>query len=61
MVFIYGGGFEFGASSQPIYDGTNFAKEGVVLVTFNYRLGNFGFLALPQLDSEGTNSGMFGL
>ena len=61
MVFIYGGGFEFGTSSQPIYDGTNLAEEGVVLVTFNYRLGNFGFLALPQLDSEGTNSGMFGL
>ena len=61
MVFIYGGGFEFGSSSSPTYDGTKFAQDGVVLVSFNYRLGNFGFLALPQLDSEGTNSGMFGL
>jgi para-nitrobenzyl esterase len=61
MVFIYGGGFEFGSSNQPTYDGTKFAEDGVVLVSFNYRLGNFGFLALPQLDSEGSNSGDFGL
>ena len=61
MVFIYGGGFEFGSSNNPTYDGTKFAEEGVVLVSFNYRLGNFGFLALPQLDSEGPNSGNFGL
>lgn len=47
MVFIYGGGFEFGSSNNPTYDGTNFAEEGVVLVSLNYRLGNFGFLALP--------------
>jgi para-nitrobenzyl esterase len=32
-----------------------------ILVSFNYRLGNFGFVALPQLDSEGPNSGNFGL
>jgi para-nitrobenzyl esterase len=61
MVFIYGGGFEFGSSNNPTYDGTNFAEEGVVLVRLNYRLGNFGFLALSQLDSEGSNSGNFGL
>ena len=61
MIFIYGGGFEFGSSNNPTYDGSVFAQDGVVLVSFNYRLGNFGFLALPQLDSEGTNSGMFGL
>ena len=61
MVFIYGGGFEFGSSNNPTYDGTHFAEQGVVLVTFNYRLGNFGFLALPQLDDEGSNSGNFGL
>ena len=61
MVWIYGGGFEFGTSSEPTYNGTNFAESGVVLVTFNYRLGVFGFLALSQLDGEGSNSGNFGL
>ncbi len=60
MAFIHGGGFEFGSSAIPTYDGTQFAKLGVVLVTINYRLGNFGYLALPQLDSEGP-SGNFGL
>ena len=39
----------------------NLPGDGVILVSFNYRLGNFGFLALPQLDSEGLNSGNFGL
>ena len=61
MVWIYGGGFQFGSSGNPTYDGTRFAEDGVVLISFNYRLGNFGFLALPQLDTEGPNSGNFGL
>ena len=61
MVFFYGGGFQFGSSSNPTYDGSKFAGEGVVLVSFNYRLGVFGFLALQELDSEGPNSGNFGL
>ena len=50
MVWIYGGAFIFGAGSTPIYDGTHFAEKGVVLVTFNYRLGRFGFFAHPALD-----------
>ena len=61
MVWIYGGGFEFGSGSQAVYDGSNLAVQGVVVVTFNYRLGVFGFLALSDLDQEGTNSGNFGL
>ena len=60
MVFIHGGGFEFGSGASPTYDGTQFAKQGVVLVTINYRLGIFGFLALPELDEEAP-SGNFGL
>jgi para-nitrobenzyl esterase len=41
-VFIYGGGFEFGSSINPTYDGTKFAEDGGILVSLNYRLGNFG-------------------
>ena len=50
MVWIYGGAFVQGAGSTPFYDGTHFAEKGVVLVTFNYRLGRFGFFAHPALD-----------
>jgi para-nitrobenzyl esterase len=46
MVFIYGGAFVSGGSSTPLYDGARFARDGVVLVSFNYRLGVEGFLPL---------------
>lgn len=53
MVFIHGGGFNTGASSNVIYDGQALAaRHGVVLVTFNYRLGPLGFLAHPLLTAE---------
>ena len=52
MVWIYGGGFVNGGSSPAVYDGTEFARDGVVLVSFNYRLGNFGFFAFPALTRE---------
>ena len=42
MVWIYGGGFVNGGSSPAIYDGPQFAKGGVIYVSFNYRLGRFG-------------------
>ncbi|KAL6884738.1 Carboxylesterase [Trichoderma evansii] len=61
MVWIYGGGFEFGASSRPIYNGTKLALDGVVLVSFNYRVGVLGFLALSELDKESRGSTNFGL
>ena len=51
MVWIYGGAFIYGAGSFPFYDGASFARDGVVLVTFNYRLGRFGFFAHPALDA----------
>ncbi len=44
MVFIHGGAFTSGSGSIPGYDGTRFARDGVVLVTINYRLGADGFL-----------------
>jgi para-nitrobenzyl esterase len=62
-VWIYGGGFTGGSGSEPQYDGEALAKKGLVVVTFNYRLGAFGFLATPELSKEsGHNaSGNFGL
>jgi para-nitrobenzyl esterase len=52
MVWIYGGGFVNGGSSPTVYDGSEFAKDDVVLVSFNYRLGHFGFFAHPALSAE---------
>lgn len=54
MMWIHGGGFRAGAGSQPGYDGSSFARQGVVLVTINYRidrLGRFGHPALTQAQS----------
>ena len=62
MVWIHGGGFTGGAGS--VYDGGPLAVTGnAVVVTINYRLGPFGFLALPSLDAEspGGSSGDYGL
>ena len=52
MVWIYGGAFVFGSGSQLGYNGTQFARQGVILVTFNYRLGRLGFFAHPALSQE---------
>ncbi|HEV2673803.1 MAG TPA: carboxylesterase family protein [Aliidongia sp.] len=60
MVWIHGGGFQFGSSANPATDGGPLAAIGVVVVSFNYRLGIFGFLAHPDLDSEAP-SGNYGL
>ncbi|WP_433715894.1 carboxylesterase/lipase family protein [Nocardia sp. CA-084685] len=47
MVFVHGGGFVAGSTRSAMYDGSAFARDGVVLVTLNYRLGIAGFLDLP--------------
>jgi para-nitrobenzyl esterase len=47
MVWIYGGAYMFGASSEPGYDGTPFAQAGAVFVSLNYRVGTEGFAQLP--------------
>jgi para-nitrobenzyl esterase len=47
MVFVHGGGFVAGSTRSAMYDGAAFARDGVVLVTLNYRLGIAGFLRLP--------------
>ena len=63
MVWSYGGAFTGGAGSLPGYDGEALAKKGVVFVTYNYRLGPFGFYAHPELTKEsGRNaSGNYGV
>ena len=49
MVWIHGGAFTGGSGSTPIYDGSSFARDGVVVVSINYRLGALGFLYLDEL------------
>lgn len=49
MVWIHGGAHRVGSGSAPFYDGATFARDGVVLVTINYRLGQFGYFAHPAL------------
>ena len=52
MVWIYGGGFVAGTTSEARQDGTHLAQQGVVVVSMNYRLGIFGFLVHPELAKE---------
>jgi para-nitrobenzyl esterase len=52
MVWIHGAGFLNGAASVPFFDGSQFARQGVVLVSINYRLGRMGFFAHPALSAE---------
>ena len=61
MVWIHGGGFIGGSSSTRFYDGTSFARDGVVLVSLNYRLGRLGWFAHPALLKEGGDHGNYGL
>ncbi|MEU5218528.1 carboxylesterase family protein [Streptomyces sp. NPDC020807] len=48
MVWIHGGSLLHGSSAVPVYDGTTFARDGVVLVSLNYRLGVEGFGVFPD-------------
>lgn len=64
MVWLHGGAFIFGSGGDKYYAGDHLAAQGVVVVTLNYRLGAFGFMALPQLDTEDSaypTSGNYGL
>lgn len=62
-VYIHGGAFMGGYNSEVEFNGANFAKRGIVLVTINYRLGIFGFLAHPKLSEENEEhiSGNYGI
>ena len=61
MVWIHGGANSFGSGSDVYYDGTPFARRGVVLVTINYRVGHLGFFAYPALAESGGNLVNYGL
>ncbi|MFC5342471.1 carboxylesterase/lipase family protein [Brevundimonas staleyi] len=52
MVWIHGGGYNNGSGTPPLYDGTNLARRGVVVVSINYRLGRLGFFDHPALAFE---------
>ncbi|KAF2635990.1 prolyl oligopeptidase-like protein [Massarina eburnea CBS 473.64] len=63
FLWIYGGRFVGGSGSVPTYDGAHLAAKGMVVVTFNYRMGPFGFLAHPDLSAESAHnsSGNYGI
>ncbi|HLZ03820.1 MAG TPA: carboxylesterase family protein [Bradyrhizobium sp.] len=63
MVWIYGGGFQQGSAANPVFDGRRLAARGVVVVSINYRVGIFGFMAHPELTAESPKhaSGNYGL
>jgi para-nitrobenzyl esterase len=63
LVWIYGGGFGAGATSEANYSGENLTKKGVVLVSIAYRVGQLGFFVHPELSNENPNhvSGNYGL
>ncbi|KAI0440507.1 alpha/beta-hydrolase [Xylaria telfairii] len=63
LVWFHFGAFVFGSGSNPMQDGAKLAAEGITVVTVNFRLGRFGFLALPELSAESGHqaSGNYGI
>jgi len=60
LVWIYGGGFVNGGASPPTYSGARLAKRGILVVSFNYRVGRFGTFAHPQLTRRNPDKGLLG-
>ena len=60
LVWIYGGGFVNGGSSPPVYSGANLAHKGILVASFNYRVGRFGAFAHPQLTRQNADGGLLG-
>lgn len=60
MVWIHGGGNVNGGTSPAVYAGASFARDGVVFVSFNYRLGRFGFFGFPELGRRDEDHGLRG-
>jgi para-nitrobenzyl esterase len=63
LVYIHGGGYQEGSGAVDVYNGSHLAHRGLVVVTINYRLGIFGFLAHPELsaESKSKSSGNYGM
>ena len=61
MMWIHGGAFSHGSGSELEFDGETFSKNGVILVTINYRCNALGFLCHPWLDQEEGVSGNYGI
>lgn len=63
LVFFHGGGFNEGSGSIATYDGEQLARQGLVMITANYRVGALGFLAYPELSTESDHkvSGNYGI
>ena len=60
IVWIYGGGWVNGGVSPAVYDGAPTARKGTIFVSFNYRLGRFGFFAHPALTTANEDDGLLG-
>jgi len=60
VAWIYGGGFVNGGASPPTYSGAELARQGVLFVSFNYRVGRFGTFAHPQLTAAAADGGLVG-
>ena len=58
LVWIYGGGSVNGGASPAVYSGAGFARHGVVFVSFNYRVGRFGFFGFPELTRQDPDHGL---
>jgi para-nitrobenzyl esterase len=61
VVFVHGGGYWAGSGNVSVYDGSAFARAGVVCVTLNYRLATFGFLYLDELFDTLSGTGNLGV
>jgi len=60
LFWIFGGGFVNGGSSPAVYSGASLARQGVLVVSFNYRVGRFGTFAHPQLTQQNADGGLLG-
>ena len=59
MVWIYGGGDVNGGASPAVYSGDAFARDGVIMVSYNWRVGRFGYFAFPELTRQDADKGLF--
>lgn len=62
LVWIFGGGFQWGYTAEMEFDGERLARRGIVVVSVNYRLQTFGFMSHPEITAESPEApGNFGL